>query len=356
MYLHESKCKDGRIYLTFVEDYREGDKVKHKTLESSGYLDELEKVYDDPIAHFKAICDEANVAAKAERQSVQISIHPQQKIDKRAASRKIISSAVLLAFYSLLGIEQVIRNHFKTRKFDFDANAIMRLLVAERILSPGSKKSAWENKDNYIFSSEFSLDDVYRSLGALSQAQNKIVSAINRSIDKMDTRDTTFVFYDVTNHYFEIDDPDDEGGLRQKGLSKEHRKSPIVQMGLLQDSKGIPIGYKLFSGNTVSRQDHIEAHFLTCCVALCIQRIMQASCDGAYSAAVAAQELGAMCGTKLDGNWWIFDHRSDATDGLCGMAGIDLTRKNMQLKDIKAVLAQANRLSPSPNKKRYPKS
>ncbi|WP_417295111.1 hypothetical protein, partial [Ellagibacter isourolithinifaciens] len=46
------------------------------------------------------------------------------------------------------------------------------------------------------------------------------------------------------------------------------------------------------------------------------------------------------------------DHRSDATDDLCRMAGIDLTRQNMQLKDIKAVLAQASRWDPSPNKKK----
>ena len=59
-----------------------------------------------------------------------------------------------------------------------------------------------------------------------------------------------------------------------------------------------------------------------------------------------------MCGTNLDGNWRVFDHRSDATDDLCRMAGIDLTRQNMQLKDIKAVLAQANRWDSSPNEKK----
>lgn len=58
-----------------------------------------------------------------------------------------------------------------------------------------------------------------------------------------------------------------------------------------------------------------------------------------------------MCGTNLDGNWWIFDHRSDTTDDLCRMAGIDLTRQNMQLKDIKAAFSQAKLQIGSPNKK-----
>jgi transposase len=51
----------------------------------------------------------------------------------------------------------------------------------------------------------------------------------------------------VTNYYFEIDEPDE---LRKKGVSKEHRPDPIVQMGLFIDNFGMPISYGLFPGNT----------------------------------------------------------------------------------------------------------
>ena len=61
-------------------------------------------------------------------------------------------------------------------------------------------------------------------------------------------RDQSLVYYDVTNYFFECDP--DEGGLRRKGVSKEHRPNPIVQMGLLQDAEGVPIAYDLFEGNT----------------------------------------------------------------------------------------------------------
>lgn len=54
------------------------------------------------------------------------------------------------------------------------------------------------------------------------------------------------VFYDVTNYYFESDEDD----FRKKGVSKEHRPNPLVQMGLLMDDEGVPISYKLFEGNT----------------------------------------------------------------------------------------------------------
>ena len=585
MYLHKSRRKDGRVYLALAEGYRKDGKVRHRTVESLGYLDELQKTYDDPIAHFKQVCEEANAAARAERQGVQITIHPQQKIDKREAARKNVGSAVLLAVYDAFGAETVIRNATRGSKAAYDANAVMRLLTVERIIDPGSKKGAWENRGRHFFRCEFSLEDTYRALDVLCGCRDRVVSAINRSVDKMGIRDTACVFYDVTNYYFEVDDADGEGGLRQKGMSKEHRKSPIVQMGLLQDSKGIPIGYRLFPGNTpdpctmldvlaemkrdygqdravvvgdkgnncsaniaalvargdgfvysqsirgtksdtelknwvlsddgyecaanadghvtykvksrqgyktvsvadpngskrkvdvevkyvafwsekyerrarkerqaaidkarrlvadpgaytaamhfgaakyvkglsvdgrtgelleaatalefdedrlaadeacdgyycivtsetgmadgdvieayrglwrieesfkvtksdletrpvyVSRQEHIETHFLTCYVALCILRVIQVLTGGRYSAATIAGELAAMCGTRLEGNWWRFDYRSDATDDLCRMAGIDLTRQNMQLKDIKAVFSQAKLQIGSPNKK-----
>jgi transposase len=64
------------------------------------------------------------------------------------------------------------------------------------------------------------------------------------------------VYYDVTNYYFEIDEPDE---LRRKGVSKEHRPNPIVQMGLFMDSMGLPISYGLFPGNTHDCQTMIPS-------------------------------------------------------------------------------------------------
>ena len=54
MFIRKQKRKDGRVYLSVVQGYRdENGKSKSKHVRSLGYLDELEKLYDDPIAHFK---------------------------------------------------------------------------------------------------------------------------------------------------------------------------------------------------------------------------------------------------------------------------------------------------------------
>jgi transposase len=64
-------------------------------------------------------------------------------------------------------------------------------------------------------------------------------------------RGSSLVYYDVTNYYFEIDKQDD---MRRKGVSKEHRPDPIIQMGLFMDTDGIPLTYGLYPGNMLDKQ------------------------------------------------------------------------------------------------------
>ena len=70
---------------------------------------------------------------------------------------------------------------------------------------------------------------------------------LNDHIKENYGRDTSLIYYDVTNYYFETDEQTD---FLRKGVSKEHRPNPIVQMGLFMDNQGIPITYELFPGNT----------------------------------------------------------------------------------------------------------
>ena len=101
---------------------------------------------------------------------------------------------------------------------------------------PSSKRAAWEARGRFPRKCGFTADDVYRCLTYLDDNADALVSSMNASLEESrGPRDTSCLYYDVTNYYFEVDEL---GGLRQKGVSKEHRKSPIVQMGLLQDSGG----------------------------------------------------------------------------------------------------------------------
>jgi len=61
---------NGRAYLSIVQGYRDPmtKKVRHKTVKSLGYLDDLKKIYPDPVAHFKAVVVEMNKVQALENQ------------------------------------------------------------------------------------------------------------------------------------------------------------------------------------------------------------------------------------------------------------------------------------------------
>ena len=109
---------------------------------------------------------------------------------------------------------------------------------------PDSKKSTYENKDLFFENTDFSLKDLYNSLTYIAPLNKDLQSYIYANIQEQYKPNNECVYYDVTNYYFEIDDYDE---LRKKGVSKEHRPNPIVQMGLFMDSLGLPMCYDLFS-------------------------------------------------------------------------------------------------------------
>ncbi len=162
---------------------------------------------------------------------------------------------LLDALYDKLGINDVLRLQKSRAGLEFDLNGIARLLVFGRVLSPDSKLGTFKDRDNYLFpiTKCESVNEVYAALDDLSQKSEAIQKRMNLKIRNSIGRNTEVCFYDVTNYYFEIGENDPDGGLRKKGVSKEKRGEPIVQMGLFIDDNGIPIAYKLFPGN------HIDA-------------------------------------------------------------------------------------------------
>jgi len=251
----KKSVSNGRVFLSLVQGYRENGKVKHKTIEKIGYLDELEKVYDDPIAHFKSVAKERSLATPDERK---LEVSLTQRLANNASSRKNLGYAIPKRIYSLLGIHTFLQNKQKHLNIGYNLNSIFSLLVYNRFLFPSSKKKSFDRRDFFFESYDFSLDDLYRSLDYFARYSESIQKHLHEKVCEIIGRDGKLGYYDVTNYYFEIpyndeDEYDDNGvlikkGFRKKGPSKEHRPDPIVQMGLLMDSNGIPMAFNTFSG------------------------------------------------------------------------------------------------------------
>lgn len=250
MFLRKAtNSKTGRTYLSIVHCYWDSDskKSRTKTIQSIGFLDELEKEFDDPISHFTAIANQMDEDRKQDNAAYTFSINKQDALPVGTDNVKNFGYAAFSSIYHDLGIHTFFKNRQRHTKNGFDANVIMQMLAYSRLLYPASKKSSFENRSRFFEKIDYSLDDVYRCLSLFNRQKENLQLWLNDKIKELYKRDTNLIYYDVTNYYFETDKMDD---FKTKGLSKEHRTNPIVQMGLFMDNKGIPITYELFPGNT----------------------------------------------------------------------------------------------------------
>jgi len=251
MYLKQSKAPSGKIYLSMVQTYydREKKQPRTKTIETFGTLQELKKDYDDPIAHFKQIVANRNQEEKEDTAEYTVIAKKNAELSLGVRRRMNYGYIVILKLYYELGLDRFFLNKQRNEKFKYNTSTISKHLLISRILTPGSKKKCYEDKDRYFdFEKQdiFSLDDVYRCLSHLAKISEDVQKYLNRKIKEKYRPKSDLIYYDVTNYYFEIEEEDD---LRRKGPSKEHRPDPIVQMGLATDESGFPLSYDLFPGN-----------------------------------------------------------------------------------------------------------
>ncbi len=249
MHLKKAKTSSGRIYLSIADSYYDKQRKmsRSKTIESLGYLDELEKQYDDPVAYFTKRVEQLKAEKKARQAPISFTFYDSDRLCAGDDFRKNFGYAALSRIYHELGIHTFLINRQRHSKEQYDANTIMKMLVYSRLLFPASKKSSYENRRRFFEKADYSLDSVYRCLTFLDRHKENLQIWLNDRIKKNYGRDSSLIYYDVTNYYFETDRQD---GFLHKGVSKEHRPDPVVQMGLFMDQNGIPITYELFPGNT----------------------------------------------------------------------------------------------------------
>lgn len=179
---------------------------------------------------------------------------------------KYLAPCILDNVFAALGLNELFASIKFSSKIEYDLQGIVRLLTFGRILDPASKLATMHQNNNYYrpLVKSSNEDNVYDALDVIYNNKRQIFQRINTNISNTIGRNLKNVFYDVTNFFFENEQPDEdvldadgkviEKGLRKKGVSKENRKQPIVQVGLFLDDNGIPISIEMFPGNTL---DHL---------------------------------------------------------------------------------------------------
>lgn len=271
MYLKILKSKGvDRLYLYETVRVKDPSTGKSRTttrmVEALGSLDDLQTLYDDPIAHFK---DEAarRTREKKESSKVSIEIDRTELMDIDEDNLRNVGYGVLKELYKRLEIDKFWNWKCRNLKVNYSIDQIYRLLVFGRALYPDSKKWTYENRSLFFESFDgFDLDAVYYALDIIARNQEALQEWIFDHSKKLLGRDLSTSYFDCTNYYFDIgrsdmDTLDDDGNpvdkdgnsvpakYRKRGPEKNHRPDPIVEMGLMIDRNGIPVAYDLFPGN-----------------------------------------------------------------------------------------------------------
>lgn len=267
MYLRQIKRPQG-IYLAIQESYYDSSKKQSRTrtIESIGYLENLRKEYDDPVAYFSQKAAAMTVEKKNEK-SKAITIDMSEKMDTQTDDILNVGYGILKQIYKDLEIDKFWNWKTRNLSVEFSVDQIFRLLVFSRILYPASKKRTFDNQNFYFENfGDFSLDDVYHALDIICENNEALQKWIFEHSEKLYNRDLSVSYFDCTNYYFDIghsdmDTLDDSGTpvdkdgnpvaakYRKRGPEKNHRPDPIVEMGLLMDKNGIPLAFDLFPGN-----------------------------------------------------------------------------------------------------------
>jgi len=124
---------------------------------------------------------------------------------------------------------------------------VLRDVLLARIATPTSKHRAQE-----ILAADFGrdipLDRIYRMLDALLLKKDAVQQQVFSATQSLFAEQVNIVFFDVTTLYFESTEEDE---LRTFGYSKDQKfHMTQVVLALATNMAGLPVGYRLFPGNT----------------------------------------------------------------------------------------------------------
>jgi transposase len=230
-----------------IKSVYENGKRSTKIVEKLGTLSDLQKIHDDPILWAEQYIEELTQKEKSELREVIIKRTQSKRIDKNEQHSFNGGYLFLQQLYHELKLNNICDDISNRYKFTFDLNSILSRLVYGRIIFPSSKRNTFQLSQDFMEQPNFDIQHIYRALEVVSSETDFIQAELYKNSLSISKRNDKILYYDCTNYFFEIEQAE---GLKQYGPSKEHRPSPIVEMGLFMDGDGIPLAFNIHSGNT----------------------------------------------------------------------------------------------------------
>lgn len=218
-----------------VENYRDGQKVKQRTILSLGSIENLDttKLYSLAKKLLK-YCDHNNL------------------VDVSDANTKNRTNwgapAIVDKLWNLFSLDKFFKDIVKKSKLKYAVEDCIKLMLIDRLCSPRSKLQTYSNASYYNGFTGIELQNLYRTLDFLSGYKEALEHHIFCSSEKIYGLPVEVVFFDVTTFYFESNKSD---SLRDFGYSKDAKFNEVqVVLSMLVNHEGRPVGFDLFEGNT----------------------------------------------------------------------------------------------------------
>ena len=260
---YDKRLKDPTYYIQ--QGFRNGKKTTTKNIKRLGKHSELLLITDNPLEYAKNEVKKMNEEYRSGRSEFIVTMDFNERIpstDSPCSNSTSLNIGYLYLkdIYAKLNLSDFFKSVSSDRKITYDCNKICQFLTYARTLDPASKYGTYDKLDTYYEKPQVEYQHMIRFLDILERNSDQYLKHLFDNSENIVKRDTSVMYYDCTNYFFETEKPDEEivdevtgeiiFGLRQFGISKENKTSPIVEMGLIMDSRGIPISMCIHPGNT----------------------------------------------------------------------------------------------------------
>lgn len=260
---YDKRLKDPTYYIQ--QGFRNGKKTTTKNIKRLGKHSELLLITDNPLEYAKNEVKKINEEYRSGRSEFIVTMDFNERIpstDSPCSNSTSLNIGYLYLkdIYAKLNLSDFFKSVSSDRKITYDCNKICQFLTYARILDPASKYGTYDKLDTYYEKPQVEYQHMIRLLDILDRNSDQYLKHLFDNSENIVKRDTSVMYYDCTNYFFETEKPDEEIvdevtgeiilGPRQFGISKENKTSPIVEMGLIMDRRGIPISMCIHPGNT----------------------------------------------------------------------------------------------------------
>lgn len=261
----------GRTYLQIVESFRGAAGVRQRVVANLGRLDQLEPKHLDPLINGlnRALGRPVTPAATVEYDS----------------ARAFGDVYALHALWNSLGFGDAIKRALRSSRREFDAEALIRAMVFNRLCAADSKLGCLDWLETVAIPgmpAAISHDQLLRAMDALIDNADAVEARVAKLLRPMLDQQLSVVFYDLTTVriHGEGQVADD---VRAFGMNKE--TGGIARqfvLGVVQSAGGLPLMHTVHAGN-VAETKTLQAMLATVLKRFPVQRVILVADRGLLS-------------------------------------------------------------------------